>query len=63
MKIYLLGCDFMGCGLSAVVVADSEERAVELLRWVEDDDRADVTCIAVGESYASVEMVICEEAL
>ncbi len=61
MNIYHCWRDFSGHGLSAVVQADSEDRATEMLEWEIDEDTLSITVKRIGVADSDTEGIWCEE--
>lgn len=61
-KLFLITRDFMGYELNAVVSAEDEAEALQLLDWNIDEDTRKIQAIIIGKSYIA-KNVICEETL
>ena len=60
MKLFLIWRDFRGYGLNAVVSAEDEAEALQLLDA--DEDTKEIKVTIIGESFIGKE-VVCEETL
>lgn len=54
---------FCGCLLNAVVQANSEDRAIEMLEWTSDEDVEDINVQEIGIATSSEEKEWCKESL
>ena len=63
MNIYYCWHDYSGFGLSAVVQAENEERAIELLGWEIGEDTLEITTKKIGYADGGSENLWCEESL
>jgi hypothetical protein len=63
MNIYFCWRDYLGFGLSAVVQAESEERAIKLLGWKVDEDTHEINTTKIGVADGGNEREWCEESL
>ena len=63
MNIYCCWRDLLGMGLSAVVQAANEKRAIELLRWKVDENTHSIGSKKIGVSDSDAETVWSEESL
>lgn len=63
MNIYYCWRDYLGFGLSAVVQAETEERAIEILGWEVDGDTLEITAKKIGIADSDTEHEWCEELL
>ena len=63
MNIYYCWRDYSGYGLSAVVSAETGERAIEILGWEIDEDTTEIKTEKIGVADNAVEKEWCEESL
>jgi len=65
VKILIYHCSrvFCGCLLNAVVQANSEDRAIEMLEWTSDEDVEDINVQEIGIATSSEEKEWCKESL
>lgn len=63
MNIYYCWRDYSGFGLSAVVQADNEDRAIEILGWTVDEDTLSIDVKKIGVADGDIEREWCEESL
>lgn len=63
MNIYHCWRDFDGFGLSAVVQAETEESAINVLEWEIDDDTKEIKINKIGTSNSGATIVWSEESL
>ena len=63
MNIYYCWRDYSGYGLSAVVQAETEDRAIELLGWEIDEDTLEINVKKIGVADGDTEQEWCEESL
>jgi hypothetical protein len=62
MNIYQCSCTLHGFYITAVVVADTKEKALNALQW-ECDDHIDQTAHKIGTALNPAVRVVCEEGL